>query len=212
LARFVSATRYYLDRFLSEVPFSGRVLDMGGKKEKRRGSFCPPLDKVASWEYVNTDPATSPDHLCSAESVPVRDASYDWVVMTEVLEHVAEPAAVLKECFRLLKPSGTLVASMPFLYPVHADPHDFQRWTPVKIRREFEKAGFQVQEISPRGGIVAVMLDLVNVYNDAPELTWGMKIFRPIFVIIAPAILFFDRWTRYKNELTTGYLIRAVKP
>jgi SAM-dependent methyltransferase len=212
LARFVSATRYYLDRFLSEVPFSGRVLDVGGKKEKRRGSFCPPLDKVASWEYVNTDPATEPDYLCSAESVPVADASYDWVVMTEVLEHVAEPVVVLKECSRLLKSAGSIVASMPFLYPIHAAPFDFQRWTPAKIRRELERAGFQVQEISPRGGIVAVMLDLINFYNDAPKLTWGMKVFRPIFVFMAPAFLYFDRWTRYKNELTTGYVIRAVKP
>ncbi len=211
MARFISATRYYLDHFLGRIPFSGRVLDVGGKKHNKRGSFCPPLDRTYSWEYVNSDPATQPDFLCSAESVPVADASYDWIVMTDVLEHVENPGCVLKECVRLLKPSGHIVASMPFLYPVHADPADFHRWTPAKIHKEFKEAGFTVQEIAPRGGIVAVVLDLLNYYNDARKLSFGMKLFRVIFISIAPTILFFDRWTRYKEELTTGYLIRATK-
>ncbi|MEI6437709.1 MAG: methyltransferase domain-containing protein [Candidatus Omnitrophota bacterium] len=212
MSSFVSATRYYLDRYLQGIPFSGRVIDMGGRRGNTRGSFRPPLDRVACWEFVNKDPSAKPDYLCGVEAVPVKDGGYDWVVFTEVLEYVDDPRAALKECARVLKPGGEIVASIPFLYPVHPDPFDLQRWTPEKLRREFEGAGLRIKELLPRGGIVAVILDLINFYHDAPRLTFGMKLFRVIFVRVAPFFLWFDRGTRYKESLTTGYLIRAVKP
>jgi SAM-dependent methyltransferase len=208
---FVSAARFYLDAFLGSVDFFGKVLDVGGKKAGKRGYFHPPMENVASWEYANIDPSVYPDFVCDAASIPVCDGTYDWVVLTEVLEHVADPEAVLFECCRVLRIGGTIVASMPFLYPVHADPHDFRRWTPAMIRRAFVAAGFDVRELSPRGGVVAVVLDLVNYYSDRPDLSLCGKIFRVVFVRLAPAVLFFDRWAKYKNEITTGYTIVAVK-
>ena len=64
----------------------GRVLDVGGKKIDRRGTFIPPFDQVNSWEYLNSDEKTKPDYCCSAENIPLEDASVDTVIMTEVLE------------------------------------------------------------------------------------------------------------------------------
>jgi hypothetical protein len=50
--------RYYVDTLLSATDFSGRVLDIGGKKEKKRGQFRPHLDQVEKWEYLNINPET----------------------------------------------------------------------------------------------------------------------------------------------------------
>jgi len=43
-----SFRRYYLDQFLLGTEFYGNVLDLGGKKEQKRGGFHPPLGKVIS--------------------------------------------------------------------------------------------------------------------------------------------------------------------
>jgi len=109
----ITFRRHYLDKFLSGTRFYGRVLDIGGKKENKRGQFRPPLDKVENWEYLNIDETTNPDYFCSAESIPVKDETFDMVLMTEVLEHLEHPELVLAEAHRVLKKKGVLVATMP---------------------------------------------------------------------------------------------------
>jgi 2-polyprenyl-6-hydroxyphenyl methylase/3-demethylubiquinone-9 3-methyltransferase len=44
-----------------------------------------------------------------ATALPLRSESADVVVAGEVLEHVADPLAVVRECLRVLRPGGTLV-------------------------------------------------------------------------------------------------------
>lgn len=49
--------------------------------------------------------------LANAMAVPVRDGQFDCVVFTDVLEHLHDPLAGLKEIHRLLKPGGLLLAT-----------------------------------------------------------------------------------------------------
>lgn len=51
--------------------------------------------------------------LAAAGRVPLRDGAFDAVVLLDVLEHVPDEAAVLREAARLLAPGGTLVLSVP---------------------------------------------------------------------------------------------------
>lgn len=48
-----------------------------------------------------------------AEKLPFNDESFDKVLCSEVLEHIKEDTATLKEISRILKPGGTLVMSVP---------------------------------------------------------------------------------------------------
>lgn len=50
------------------------------------------------------------------EDFPFRDASFDLVVCSEVLEHLFIPEWVLKECNRILKPMGKLIVTVPNLF------------------------------------------------------------------------------------------------
>ncbi len=53
-----------------------------------------------------------------AEPLPFEDASFDGVVLKDVLEHVPDPVAVVREVHRVLVPGGRVFASSP----------DAQRW------------------------------------------------------------------------------------
>jgi SAM-dependent methyltransferase len=48
-----------------------------------------------------------------AQAIPLADRSVDLVVSFETIEHVANPAAFLDECARVLEPDGTLIVSTP---------------------------------------------------------------------------------------------------
>lgn len=201
---FITFRRYYLDKVLSDIKFYGKVLDVGGKKENKRGTFRPPLDKIESWEYLNIDESTNPDYLCSADNIPVDDNTFDIVMLAEVIEHLENPIAVLNECYRVLKKDGKIVVTIPFLNALHADPYDFQRWTDVKIENVFNKSGFKL--IKPMGGKVAVIYDLLN-FSQTPT-SFNTRILRKILKVISPIFKILDKPNRF---VTTGYFIEAKK-
>lgn len=52
-------------------------------------------------------------HLGTLEQVCLAESAYDAVVLRHVIEHVHDPVGLLKECFRVLKPGGSLVVITP---------------------------------------------------------------------------------------------------
>jgi SAM-dependent methyltransferase len=85
--------------------------------------------------------------VCDLAEIPVADDRYDLVLFSQVLEHIPEPAAVLAELRRVLKPGGRIWASAPLFYEEHEQPFDFYRYTQFGLRRLFEEAGFESLEI-----------------------------------------------------------------
>src|SRR5262245_46975542 len=49
------------------------------------------------------------------QEIPLMDKSVDVLMLSNVLEHIAEPAIMLSECRRVLKDSGVLLGAVPFL-------------------------------------------------------------------------------------------------
>ena len=214
--KFITARRYYLDKALSEASFNGKVLDVGGKKDNKRGTFRPPLDKVKSWEYLNIDESTNPDYLCSADNIPVADSSFDVILLCEVLEHLEKPEDVLKECYRVLKKDGIIIITMPFLFPIHADPYDFQRWTSFKLDKEVTTIGFKNIVIIPMGSFFAVIYDLLYVaFGMASKNRSSFRnklINYKILPFLGNFFIFLDSKYIYKSKIiTTGYYIEASK-
>jgi SAM-dependent methyltransferase len=213
---FITFRRYYLDKFLSTVAFYGNVLDVGGKKENKRGTFRPPLASVQKWEYLNVDAATNPDYCCSAEAIPVANQTYDIVLITEVLEHLENPERVLAEVYRILKKHGIVIATMPFLYPIHGDPFDFQRWTRTKLKKELERAGLTIIQIEPMGSIFAVIYDLLwislGMASKNPRSFKNRFVNKCCMPVIRKLFLVAEKRFLYKaKHITTGFFVQATK-
>lgn len=209
---FITFRRYHLDNFLSSISYDGKVIDIGGKKINRRGNFSPPFDKVEAWEYLNLDPSTEPDYCCSAEKIPISDNRYDWVILCEVLEHLSNPYIVIDECIRILKPGGRLIITAPFLNGIHADPYDFQRWTPEKYRMELEeKRSMGIEVFKEMGGIWAVYWDCMYTAG-SPGGPESIKKFSRIFLrFIKNMCLYLEDKYPCNEKITTGYAIIAIK-
>jgi SAM-dependent methyltransferase len=67
--------------------------------------------------------------IADAHQIPLADGSVDAVVVQAVLEHVLDPAGVVREIHRVLRDRGLVYAETPFLQQVHAGAYDFTRFT-----------------------------------------------------------------------------------
>ncbi len=67
------------------------------------------------------------------------DASFDLIVSCEVIEHVGDPAQMIREMFRVLRPGGTVIMTFPSReFPITYDPvNRFWQWFRKPADREF---------------------------------------------------------------------------
>ncbi|HJR11285.1 MAG TPA: class I SAM-dependent methyltransferase [Rhodanobacteraceae bacterium] len=182
----------------------------------------PPNTSYIGLDYPPTGQAlyaARADVFADAAKLPFVSPSFDAIVCLEVLEHTGEYQAALHEFFRVLKPKGTLVLSMPFLYPIHDAPHDYQRLTEHGLRRDMAAAGFEIVRLSKSGHAIRTAGLLFNLalvgglYTRRKPLDYVMLLFAAVLVFVvnlASAALssILPDW----NALGFGYEVEAIKP
>ncbi len=137
-------------------PPGSRVLDAGA------GS-CLYANHFSQHRYESADYCKGKkeygdvSYVCSLEEISVRDESFDLVLSTQVLGHVAEPLLVLREIHRVLKPGGRLWLSAPLSWEEHGQPADFYRYTQFGLRHLLTQAGFKVVELEWGGRYYATL-------------------------------------------------------
>ncbi|MBI2112758.1 class I SAM-dependent methyltransferase [Candidatus Woesearchaeota archaeon] len=92
-----------------------------------------------------------------AHHLPFKENMFDAVFCNTVLEHVENPQQVISEIFRVLKPEGTAIISIPFLQEIHADPYDFQRYTPFGLKNILERQGFLIKKMHSDYGVLSTL-------------------------------------------------------
>jgi SAM-dependent methyltransferase len=217
--------RTYVDLFLlreaARLPTNALVLDNGGHKSTKRGRFdifAFPFRTLTS-NIVDDKP---PDVLCDGAALSFASNSFDAVVCTEVLEHVSDPRRVVSECARVLKPGGVMLITVPFLYQIHADPHDFGRYTDYYWREVLAAAGFGVVEIEKQGTLWSVLADFLWTWGmwrlRSPRNGWQRLLGSHRWIRLSLRIARRRAWTLdsrqqdpFYSAFTTGFGIRAVK-
>ena len=214
---FVTYRRLWLDTFLSafEADMRGSVLDVGGKRENKRGSFTPPEKSARNWWYVNLDLTTNPNIFADVATLPLKSESLDVTICTEVLEHLENPAACASEIYRILRKDGIGFFSVPFMYPVHADPYDYQRFTADGLRHLL--SSFSSVTIYSMGGYLGTLAMLMEI--GLPGIS-GMQISRKVLrrslawiakQLYQADIKLIDSQPLQWSKFTSGYFARVVK-
>ncbi len=152
----------WLRNTLAAIPAGARILDAGaGEQQHKR--FCAHLAYVSQdfGQYEGgAGPGLQPpmwdnsqlDIVSDITAIPEPDASFDAVMCIEVLEHLPDPVAALRELSRLLKQGGTLILTAPFCSLTHLAPYFFatglsrywyERWLP--------EVGLEIVELQTNG-------------------------------------------------------------
>jgi SAM-dependent methyltransferase len=140
--------------FIAHMPKDALVYDIGcGQKP-----FADVL-KGRVKAHIGVDLAdgfygpTQVDLIGTAYDVPAPDRSADAIILSQVIEHLETPLLAMKEASRLLKPGGILFLSFPFLYPHHAPPHDYLRYTEYYLMNDLVGDEFGIIECKRIGGL-----------------------------------------------------------
>ena len=88
----------------------------------------------------------------AAESLPFPDASFDLVTGLDVVEHLDDDIAGLREMCRVLSPNGRAVLFVPafmFLWGVQDDiSHHRRRYTLPELKQRLSEAGLKIERAS----------------------------------------------------------------
>lgn len=152
----------------------GLVLDAGSGRGAWKGTI---LTWASAYESIDLAPRggdrpTWVGDLTDMGQVP--NARYDTIVCHQVLEHVPRPAAAASELLRVLKPSGSLVLSVPHLSRRHELPHDYFRFTQAGLGRLLGDAGFTAVSVRPYGGLLSFLHHQVSLFF--PGLVAGIPV------------------------------------
>jgi hypothetical protein len=150
-----TAGRYYVEDFLAHhaSECAGRFLEFGDPHYRRL------FDSAAISQYDVLDVAPGPAVTIVADiqnCSDISDNTYDVIVCTQVLEHVANPFRAAAELRRILKPGGRLLLTVPAAYPYHAVPRDYWRFTRDSLQLLFGD-GFQNRTITAYGNRLTVV-------------------------------------------------------
>jgi len=205
-----SNRRKMLDRLLEKNQhlFKGVVLDIGGRD---RGRFEKPRHMVKRWIFADINPDHKPNMILDVTNMrKIKSKTIDTILTTELFEHVENPEKGLKECARVLKNGSKIIISSPYIYPIHADPYDFQRWSDQKWQNELANAGFKINELIPMGGFFSTFFDFSKIFNKKLifPFRWIGYIFYPLFDLIS---LFDKLPIDFIQKFPNGYFIIAEK-
>jgi SAM-dependent methyltransferase len=159
----------------------------------------------------NRQPGRLPDAWASGLRLPFRDASFDTAVSFQVLEHVPQPARMLVEIRRVLKPEGVLVLTAPHIWGIHEEPHDYYRFTPYGLRYLAEAAGLEVDSVIPLAGFWVTMGARFTQYLEQFEKLYLHPVTRPLMALIQVGCLVLDRIHRVDSD-AWNHLLVARKP
>lgn len=148
-----------LTRWFARARGGQRLLDLGCGARPYAPLYRPAYRHCFGCDVpASLHDLSSVDFLATATALPLRDASLDCVLCTEVLEHVPDPAAALREIARVLRKGGHLILTVPFLVELHREPRDYYRYTRHGLEYLLGEAGFDLEGLSTKGDALAVLL------------------------------------------------------
>ena len=142
----------------------GRVLDVGCGSRPYESLFD-------ASEYVGLELDTpenrrtkKADVYYAGKTFPFEPNSFDSVVCNQVLEHIFEPEAFIREIGRVLKTEGQLLLTVPFVWDEHEQPRDYGRYSSFGLTALLDRNGFEVTELRKTMGDIRVVFQMLNAY------------------------------------------------
>jgi SAM-dependent methyltransferase len=214
----------WVKKTLQAIPAGQKILDAGCGSQQYR-QFCEHLEyygqDFAGYDGVGDTQGLAIEgyqygdlaYRCDIWAIPERDAFFDVVLCTEVLEHIPYPNETIKELVRLTKPGGIVIVTAPFFSIPHMTPYFFisgyhENW----YRRMFADNRCDIIEMTASGDAFAnVLQEMMRLYKVVQPIP--LRLLFGLFLVPVWCVLRLGMAARFPgaNYLPFGYYVRARK-
>ncbi len=149
--------RYYIEKFLEE----NKSLITGHCLEIENNTYTQKLGKNISKSDVldiNKDNAKANIYADIRNLAEIPANTYDCLILTQVLQFIDDYDSAIKECHRVLKPGGAILATLPVMSRIDArsgPSGDFWRFTEASARYIFNNKHFASLEVRSWGNVLS---------------------------------------------------------
>ena len=159
-------------------------------------------EKVELWKSQNCD------IISDITDIPVPDNSFDFILCSEVLEHLESPVKAIHELYRIVKPGGELLITAPFNSYYHQTPFFFVTgFSKFWYKKIAEKLNLEMICIKPNGNYIK------DLAKEVIRTTYFGNIFMKIIsrLVVFPYLIILFLFDKYLNinppESCTGYFV-----
>ena len=148
------------------------------------------------------------------------EATYEIILLLDVLEHIKDPIPFLRAIRFMLAPGGSLIINVParkelFSAYDQANGH-FRRYSTASLRQELQAAGFEIQRLHYWGFLFYPLLWLRKILlslrrTDSKALDLGFKPPIPLFTAIFKAMASLERKLLVRPPLGTSVFAVATE-
>jgi SAM-dependent methyltransferase len=194
--------RESVEEFAKQIIPPATVLDLGAGAVP----YAPLFDSAINYVSVDLE-KRYPTRLVAdfAYALPFADDVIDAVLCTQVLEHVPDPASVVQEIHRVLKPGGIGLITVPFAWEIHHYPDDCHRFTPFSLSKLFgDFARCDVNALEP-SDLAWLQSKMIRWHRGNPDSGWRKYVIRRL-----------NRWMwnradRFQDDTHPGNLIARIQ-
>ncbi len=129
----------------------GNAYELGCGLQPLRKFILETADKYVPVDWEESVHDVKPDIYADLNKPidKIADNVADSIISISVMEHLYNPANLVNESYRILKPGASMLLQIPFQWLVHDAPYDYCRFTRYGLQKLFNNAGFvdvQIQE------------------------------------------------------------------
>lgn len=146
--------RRTLERFARFSPEDDRYLDLGCGTGIQLDEFAPQMKRVFALDYSSTALRLTRTRIevpmvqADARHLPYQSNSFGLITCLDIIEHIREDMDALGEAYRVCKPGGWLILSVPaldFLWSEHDEAvYHLRRYALPSLKAKARHAGFEV--------------------------------------------------------------------
>jgi ubiquinone/menaquinone biosynthesis C-methylase UbiE len=202
------------------------ILDVGAGSAPYRKYFDHCIYKTQDFHQLDNSQLRGKsgyhkiDYVSDITNIPIENNTIDFILCTEVLEHVPDPISALKEMTRVLKNHGIILITAPLGSGLHQEPfHFYGGFTKYWYEKYLNLNSFEIIEISPNKGFYShFSQELIRLFKRfSPIKSFVNLFFFPIWLFFIPLVIIFPIVSYFldnydnKDDFTIGYHVLAKK-
>ena len=166
----------------NSIFLTGDLLDVGCGSKPYESLFAVSTYVGLDIDTPRTRSLCIADYFYDGTIFPFDDHSFDSILCNQVLEHVFTPNQFLSEIYRVLRPGGKMLLTVPFVWDEHEQPYDYARYSSFGLKALLNENHFAIIYYEKLCPDLSVIFQLANAYFFKISLSWP-TFFRVLFTI-----------------------------